>query len=207
MAGDEGSISQCFAGLKAGDRSAAIPLWDHYFARMSRLARATLRGASPCVAADEEDAALSAFESFCAGAEDGRFAQVNGREDLWRLLAVITVRKARALNRHQRRLKRGGGGVVRESDLNGASGGVGVFDGVASPLPGPEVAVLAGEELARLLNLLNDETLQKVTLWRLDGLTCEEIATRLGCARRTVSRQLDLIRKIWTAHDEGNAEP
>jgi DNA-directed RNA polymerase specialized sigma24 family protein len=63
------------------------------------------------------------------------------------------------------------------------------------------------KSLSGLLNLLNDETLQNVTLRRLDGLTCEEIAARLGCARRAVSRQLDLIRKIWTAHEEGNAEP
>jgi len=202
MADGEGSISQWFEDLKAGDRTAAFPLWNHYFSRMSRLARASLRGPSAALAvADEEDAALSAFESFCAGAERGRFLHVNGREDLWRMLAIITVRKARALNRQQRRLKRGGGGVVRESDLNGVGSGVGVLAGVVSPLPGPEVALLASEELARLLDLLDDETLRQVTLWRLDGLTCNEIAARLGCARRTVARQLDLIRKLWTSQE------
>ena len=28
-----------------------------------------------------------------------------------------------------------------------------------------------------------------------------EIAARLGCARRTVARRLDLIRKVWEAED------
>ena len=44
-------------------------------------------------AADEEDVALSAFDSFCRGAEQGRFPQLDGRDDLWHLLVVITVRK------------------------------------------------------------------------------------------------------------------
>ena len=51
----------------------------------------------------------SAFESFRAGAEQGQFPDVGDREDLWRLLAVITVRKAQAQARRHRRLKRGGG--------------------------------------------------------------------------------------------------
>jgi DNA-binding CsgD family transcriptional regulator len=33
----------------------------------------------------------------------------------------------------------------------------------------------------------------------MEGYTNDEIATRLGCARRTVARQLDLIRRIWLA--------
>lgn len=198
MSAGEGSITEWFEGLKAGNREGVAPLWNRYFQRMIRLARVTLRnGEHGLGAADEEDAALSAFQSFCLGAEQGRFAHLNGRDELWRLLTIITVRKARGQTRRQRRIKRGGGMVVRESDMKGGNGEG--LDGVASPQFGPEVAVLAGEELERLLKLLADETLERVAIWRMEGLTCEEIACRLGCARRTVARQLDLIRKLWTA--------
>lgn len=203
MSGDEGSVTRWYRELKSGDRVAVGPIWDRYFGRMIRLARATLNaGGRDLAAADEEDAALSAFDSFCAGAERGRFPDVADREDLWRLLAVITVRKARAQVRRNRRLKRGGGQVVRETDLAaGGCGDDGVLDGLLAPDPEPEFVALAEEELRRLLDLLGDATLRRVAIWRMEGYTCEEVAGRLGCARRTVARQLDLIRKLWTSAD------
>jgi DNA-binding CsgD family transcriptional regulator len=33
----------------------------------------------------------------------------------------------------------------------------------------------------------------------MEGYTNDEIADRLGCARRTVARRLDLIKKVWEA--------
>jgi DNA-directed RNA polymerase specialized sigma24 family protein len=35
----------------------------------------------------------------------------------------------------------------------------------------------------------------------MDGYTVDEIADRLGCARRTVARRLELIRKTWVDAD------
>ena len=57
--------------LQAGQSSAARPLWEAYFHRLVGLARKRLRDA-PRRAADEEDVALSAFDSFCRNAEAGR---------------------------------------------------------------------------------------------------------------------------------------
>jgi len=66
--GDQGSVTHWLGELRAGDRGAAQPLWDRYFQRLVVLARARLRAVQAATAdADEEDAALSAFDSFCAG--------------------------------------------------------------------------------------------------------------------------------------------
>ena len=65
----EGSVTHWIGDLKGGDLAAAQPLWERYFARLVQLARAKLkatRHGSPVE--DEEDAALSAFNSFCEGA-------------------------------------------------------------------------------------------------------------------------------------------
>ena len=67
----EGSVTSWLDQLKAGDTAAAQPLWEAYFRRLVALARGKLQGA-PRRAADEEDVALSAFDSFCRGAEQGR---------------------------------------------------------------------------------------------------------------------------------------
>jgi hypothetical protein len=78
----EGSITHWIGALKQGDPAAAQRLWNVYFYRLVVLARARLRDV-PRRAADEEDVALSAFDSFCRGAERGRFAQLDDRDDLW----------------------------------------------------------------------------------------------------------------------------
>src|SRR4051812_207164 len=99
-----GSVTRWIGDLKAGDAAAAQPLWERYFHRLVFLARARLRASRrPSVVEDEEDAALSAFQSFCDGAARGRFPRLTDRDDLWRLLVVITARKACAQVQRRRR--------------------------------------------------------------------------------------------------------
>src|SRR6476659_10958875 len=93
---------------KAGDHDAAQKLWEHYFEEVVSLARRKLHGA-PRRAADEEDVAQNAFMSLCRGVERKRFPKLDDREDLWRLLVVITKGKALDLAAQERALKRGGG--------------------------------------------------------------------------------------------------
>lgn len=77
----DGSVTRWIDALQAGDRAAAQRLWERYFPRLVGLARARLQGA-PRRAADEEDVALSAFDSFCRCAERGRFPDLVDRESL-----------------------------------------------------------------------------------------------------------------------------
>jgi DNA-directed RNA polymerase specialized sigma24 family protein len=197
---DAGSVARWSAGLTAGDRAVVQPLWDRYFAQLVRLARCKLRAAHRAVD-DEEDAALSAFESFCAGAECGLFTDLADRDDLWHLLVVITARKARDHMKRDSRQKRGGGRVVRESELAAAAPVADIvgLDQIVGSEPTPEFAAMAVEEYKRLLGVLGDESLRQVALWRLEGYTTDEMAKRLGCARRTVARRLELIRTLWIA--------
>src|SRR5262245_17835677 len=76
-----GDISRVVAQLKAGQRDAARPLWDRYSRRLLGLAQAKLGGLPrrALSAFDEEDVALSAFDSFCRGAELGRFPRLEDR--------------------------------------------------------------------------------------------------------------------------------
>ena len=202
----QGSVSRCLLDLQAGNQDAARFLWDRYFERLVRLARVRLRPARRSGEADEEDVALSAFDSFCAGTAEGRFPDLAGRDELWRLLVVITARKAAAQARWQARKKRGGGRVVDEADLPapGSSEEIGLLDRVVGREPTPEFALMVAEEYRNLLAALGDETLRQVATRRMEGYTTEEIADQLDCARRTVARRLDLIRKIWSENDRGD---
>jgi DNA-directed RNA polymerase specialized sigma24 family protein len=196
----EGSVTRWLHELQAGDQAAAQELWNRYFHRLVGLARSKLRGA-PRRAADEEDVALSAFDSFCRGAEQGRFPRLDDRDNLWRLLVVITERKACDLLQHEHRQKRGGGEVRGESgladtvDFPEQGGGL---EQIASQEPTPEMAAQLADECRRLLELLGDATLRSVAVWKMEGYTNAEIADKLGCVPVTVERKLHLIRDLWS---------
>jgi hypothetical protein len=117
------SVSYWIGKLKNGERAAVQRLWERYFRRLVGLVRTKLRSAPRSLAADEEDVALSAFDSFCRHAEEGRFPRLQDRDDLWQVLVLVAVRKAANLVIHERRQKRGGGKVVHASALLGDEGG------------------------------------------------------------------------------------
>ena len=192
----EGSVTLWIGKLKAGDPDAARRLWEAYSTRLVALARTKLRG-TPRRAVDEEDVALHAFDSFCRGAGRGQFAKLTDRGDLWQLLAVITARKAAHLIEYQRRKKRGGGVVLGESALLGPTGAGPGLQQVVSSEPAPDLTAQMTEECQRLLDLLGDDELCSVAVWRMEGATIDEIAERLTCVRRSVDRKLRLIRDIW----------
>jgi len=205
---DEGSITGWIAGMRAGDLAAAQPLWEHYFARMVDLARARLRAAGPRgrdAASDEEDAALSAFDSLCAGLARGQFPQLADRDDLWRLLVVITTRKVRAQARRKLRQKRGAGQVQLACDVGEPDSDDDLLARAVGTEPTPEFAAMVAEEYRRLLDRLGDDVLRKVAILRMEGFTTDAIADQLGCARRTVARQLALIRRVLAADAEGDS--
>ncbi len=94
--------------IRQGDEEAAQQLWDRYSEQIIEVARRTMKD-SPRRVQDEEDVAVVAFRSLLAGITSGRFQTLDRREQLWRLLMVITTRKAVGLIERDRRLKRGAG--------------------------------------------------------------------------------------------------
>lgn len=192
-------ITRWIDGLRAGDDEAIANLWNHYFDRLVRLARARL-GTSPRRVADEEDIAVSVFRCLCAGAETGRLAEIGHRDDLWRVLVTMTVRKTIDQQRRDGNAKRGGGKVRGESMFTGPHGdertpGLQRF-GDGSPTP--DMLLIMEEEGRRLLDALEDDALRQVALWKLEGYTNDEIAERIGLTTRSVERKLQRIRERWT---------
>jgi DNA-directed RNA polymerase specialized sigma24 family protein len=187
----DASVTQWISELKEGEASAAEGLWEHYFHRLVGLARSKLT-AAPRRAADEEDVALSAFKSLCLGAADGRFPHLRDRDNLWPLLVVLTVRKARDLVKHERRKKRGGdverpGSPAIDRDE---------WNSIVGAEPTPEFSAMVTENFERLLGML-DTKQRQIALLKLEGYSSAEVAEQLDCGLRMVERRLELIRRIW----------
>ena len=169
-----GSVTFWIGHLKDGDDQAAYHLWDRYFPRLVGLARAKL-GLAPRDVADEEDVALSAFDALCEGAACGHLDRLHDRDDLWRLLVVITARKVVDLKKYHSRVKRGGGHLLTEAALVGgdSAGAVGALEQVAGADPTPEIAAMLAEEYRRRLDgsATNPSVGSPFYAWRVTTVT------------------------------------
>ncbi len=115
------------------------------------------------------------------------------------LLLTITSQKSIDCIRWHRRICRGGGRVVRESELDGRCDDGAIKDAVSRD-PTPELLALMNEQCEQMLAQLRDDTLRAIARWKLDGHTNAQIADFLGISVHTVGRKLRLIRLVWAKH-------
>jgi DNA-directed RNA polymerase specialized sigma24 family protein len=195
----DASVSFWISQLKVGDEKAAQKIWEGYFARLVDLARGKLRGTQRRIA-DEEDVALSAFDSFCRGAQRNRFPKLEDRDDLWQLLLMITARKAIDLRQYETRQRRGGG---RENLDQGRPLDYDLLNEIVGREPTPEFAAQVADQCRRLLDRLEVTELRQLALWKMEGFTNAEIAERLGVVSRTIERKLRLIRDLFQSMGDG----
>lgn len=189
------SLAGILDGVRQGKPQAVQQLWERYYDRLVRLARKHLPEKMRRVS-DEEDAALSAFHSFCEGAAQNRFPELAESDDLWKLLAIITRRKAKDHRNKQKAVKRGGGKVSGESvfqNTRDGSSAPGIDQKAVDRQPAPELALGMAETIERL----SDNVLRHIACAKLEGYTNDEIARQLGVVVRTVERKLERIRSLW----------
>lgn len=167
--------------VKGGDESAAFAIWERYFGRLVALAERRLpNGMGRAVG--PEDIASSAFECLLRGAREGRFRQLESRDNLWQILVVIAARRTCNVIRKSKRDADGESkvaenaaelqkGLVKEIDRN----------------PTAESLLIVQEVFEGLMENL-DEQLQAVVRYRLAGYTLAEIATKLESTSHTFSK-------------------
>ena len=191
----DGSVTHWIHEIKDGNQAMAQALWERYFTQLVRVARTRLDGDARR-SRDEEDIALSVFDSFCRAAADGRFPNLADRDSLWRLLVRMAARKVIDQRRHEHRQRRGGGNVIGEDALVAAGYEENALAQVIGNAPTPEFAALVTERFESLLKRLKDDDLRRITMGKMEGYTNDELAEQLGCSLRTVERRLSLVREI-----------
>jgi DNA-directed RNA polymerase specialized sigma24 family protein len=190
-----GSITIWLNRLKDGSRDESLNrLWERYFGKMVAQARDYLK-ARPRPVADAEDVAILAFESFVRRAQAGLFPKLEDRADLWKVLGMLTARKAVNQIEWDAAEKRGGGNVLHISAVTGNNPGVELE--LYAQDPDPKDAIMLAEGLEEMLSLLGKADLREVALWRMEGYTNQQIATKLGRSVATVERKLKTIRTIY----------
>ncbi|MCA9047658.1 MAG: winged helix-turn-helix transcriptional regulator [Planctomycetaceae bacterium] len=200
------SITFWLRNLKTGEAEAAQQLWDRFFHKLIQQIEVKIRQYQcPPGMVDSEDVAASVFESLFRGAQAGRFDNVSGRDELWWLLLTLTQQKVVDHWRRESAQKRypGRPPLSCSSDSKAA----GVYEQLLSTEPDPQYVALLKDEYCRILGLLRDDRLRQIAVFRLEGLTNQEIADRVGISLPTVTRKLRLIQDTWLGETAGNGEP
>ena len=207
-----GSVTGFVNEVRAGKAESIKPIWDRYYDQLLKLARLRIQSSrTSTTVSDEEDVALSTIVVLEKGLREGRFAGLNDRDDLLRLLIRILYDKVLDLRRHETRIRRGGGKVFHESELaaNGNNADVddAPFDLIHSSEPTAEEKAIVGEEFrGRLeqLDKLGAPNSRRVAELTLEGFSTQEIAAELGYSRRTVELRLVQIRQLWGTGEIGS---
>jgi RNA polymerase sigma factor (sigma-70 family) len=200
----QGSVTRLIEQLRSEDASlrddAALRLWERYVPALLHLARHHL-DKKLLRREDEDDVLQSMYASFCIRQQRGKF-DLPGRDDLWKLLVTVTLRKARnAARRHRQqtrdyRRERADG----DGDSNRRAMAHDLLD-VTEPTP--DDAAAFNDELERRLRALGDPVLRRIALYKLEGYTNKEIAHELdNCTERTIERKLARIRTKWAQCDQ-----
>ncbi len=181
-------IEELLQRVREGDQFAAAELHQRYVDRLIRLARSRL---TPKFGrrVDPEDVVQSACRSFFRRVTDGRY-QAMEDEQLWQLLATITVSKARKVVRRHTTQKRS---VASEESRAAYLAFTPLTPVALAKDPSPEEATILIEETQRMMTGLTP--LQRhIIQMNLQGYATEEIAQDVGCSERTVHRAIERAR-------------
>ncbi len=178
----DASVTMWINAVRQGDASAAEHLWRRYFQQLMAQARVRMTNVDR-TGYDEEDAAISTFHILCTKLQEGHYASLSDRDELWQLMLTVLIRKVGRRVKYQQASKRS---IAR-------TGQVGFSVDELPAATSDEIS----EECFELIALLNDSNLEQVALLKFEGYTNEEIAAKLNRTRRTIQRMLNLIRNLW----------
>lgn len=179
---------------QSGDENAARQLYERYFGRLLSLAR---RRISQRLASrvDAEDVVQSALRTFFNRARAG-FFEVHDQNDIFKLLARITVHKTLRQIAHHKAAKRDPGKEVGQGSVSGDH----LLFTILDRDPTPEAVNAFLDQLEHFLNKLRPQDRLILEL-RMQGYNGLEIAERLGVSDRKVRRLMEWIRE--KAEQEG----
>jgi RNA polymerase sigma-70 factor (ECF subfamily) len=170
--------------LRRGDADAAEEVFARYAERLARLADQNL---SPRLAArlDSDDVVQSAFRTFFRRSAQGEF-HIDSSTQLWRLLAKITLLKARA---HARRHLADQRDVRAEAPADNE----GTRPEAACEHPGPSEQAVLLDQIEALLDGLPSQY-GELLRFRLEGHSVTDVAREMGLSRQSVHRMLNVLQ-------------
>jgi RNA polymerase sigma-70 factor (ECF subfamily) len=186
---DETSFENLMQRLRGGDQEAATAIFRQFAHRLIALARGHLAPQFR-TKVDPEDVVQSVFRSFFVRQREGQYA-FTGWNDLWSLLALITLRKCGHRVEHYRASCRD---VNREAAPPPSPQDSAASWEFIAREPTPSEAVMLLEVMEGIIKGLSARHRRIVEL-SLQGENTERISASIGCSERTVERVLERLRQ------------
>ena len=192
------NFNEWFAAVCEGDSASTTRLWEDYFERIGRSisGRLTSQGRR---FEDQEDVANSVLRTFFRRASLGQFKELGDKDQLWKLLLTIAIRKANDYRKRSMAERRGGKANVLGQDLGDDSEHVAAIELVACPDGQlPDADIRAHELFESVMQRMPDDKTRDVVLLHLQGAEKHQIAEMQKCSTRTVERRMQNAITIWT---------
>lgn len=191
MAVEDSSITQWLQRLRSGESDAARQIWNRYYPRIVRFAELHLeKNADHAV--DGEDVAQSAFRTVYLAVMDGKYPNIDDRNNLWRLLLVATLNRVRRHYRDIHALKRSVDKLASKP-VTGRK--------MLMELSGPAAEAELADLVETLLRHLDQEDptgeLRQIALLQLEQHSATAIAQRLQKRKTYVLQRIRWVRILW----------
>jgi RNA polymerase sigma factor (sigma-70 family) len=167
---------------RQGDEEAAAKLYYRYAGRLRALARSQCP-ADLAARLDADDIVQTAFSSFFRRVAAGEYRSPG--EDVWKLLVLITLHKARSLGGYHR---------ARKRDVRVTDRGSGLLARAALRRQEEQSIADLRLLLEDVLERLPDQH-RRVAQLRLQGFEVNEIVQQVGLSKRSVERVLQELRR------------
>lgn len=194
MQQEPGSITKWLSQLQAGQVQAAEPIWKRYQAKLVSIATQQL-DENPDRSVDGEDLVQSSFGDVCLAVRNGKYPDIDNREDLWGLLYIATVNRVREHYRELRALKRFHMSSSQPIDPS-------ILADLQTPFAEAQTADLLEYLLSRLDLEDPSHVLRQIALLCLDNHSASSIARLLHKRKTSVLISLRLIRSIWQEYQD-----
>jgi DNA-directed RNA polymerase specialized sigma24 family protein len=189
-----GTVTKNLHLARTGDARAFSWIWKRYYHKLvARVKKYPgIHGTRVC---DAEDLAADALASFHEGLTDNRFHSLESRNQLWSLLSVIAIRRSKNAIRDSMRQK-------RFHQIDQVSLAKRSFQDNQLGRNDVRLTQLEFDESFSVwLDLLDQEDpklhLREIADLKLKGYNHSEVASRMGCARKTIAMRVSLIYQIW----------
>lgn len=190
--------------MRQGDPEAIHRLVERYFGRLRKLSQERIRRGKP-IYEDGEDIAIQVLTSVCRKVEQGKYPDLQNREDLWYLMIFIAHRMVIDRRRSRKNLSLQTSWeeafVVKENTMQGALETIdNDMDSFSNEDADSDFQLLEIIDCwQEMIRQIKDPVAKQVARLKLEGYSNREIAAKLDIVPRTVERKSELIEQRWSA--------
>jgi RNA polymerase sigma factor (sigma-70 family) len=183
-------FSDLLAAVSEQDHDATARLWQLVKVRLNFLANKEIH--VPHRLFGVEDVVMIVFASLYRSLTSDNHQQIGSYIHLQRRLAVMTKRVVIDLLRHEKRLRRGGRGMVNHEFK---------LDEIAGNADSCEAQIEFSDEVVNLISSLGRRELAELLIARMEGRSYPELAKFFDCSVRTIERRMAQIRTVFISQD------